>query len=350
MWKVVHALILVGIFGCSTITNLPTIDEEKARIEAKLQRISSFKKDLEYSRRLHDVSFSILKSNVLLCADKTRKKVGIEWRSLDFFKDKDWKETARGEFGIGNRLTVISVAKDSPAEVAGLLYGDRVVGINNADIGSGKKAQKKFLKLLRKYENHESVMFNIEREGAKQDIEIEPVLCVDYSVSLTRGSGVNAWADGKGIVVTTGMMDFVDNDDDLALVIGHELAHNTCGHIKKKKGNIFLGTLLGTIATVGVGIDMRETGMLAGAQMFSQSFEAEADYVGVYFASRAGFDANNAASLWRRMGESHPYAINLKGSSHPSTAKRFLAIKATVEEINLKKEKGLMLIPNPKKN
>ena len=229
------------------------------------------------------------------------------------------------------------------------MTGDRIVGVNNTDVGIGKKAKKKFLKLMKKYKHHESIVLNVERKSEKLDVEVRSVPCGDYSVNLIRDSAVNAWADGKGVRVTTGMMNFVKSDDDLALVVGHELAHNTCGHIKKKKANILLGTILGSIATYGTGIDMTKDFAEAGALTFSQAFESEADYVGTYFASRAGFNADNAASLWRRMGEAHPGAINLKGSSHPSTAYRFLAIKKAVEEINQKKAEGLMLIPNPKK-
>ena len=347
----VFVLLTFLVFGgCSTTTNIPRIDEEKAKIEARLQRISAFEMSLEHTRKLENVSFPILRSNVSLCGDKTKETIGIVFITLDHFKDDGWKETAREEFGIGERLTIIAVAEGSPAHNAGLLVGDRIDGVNRTLLGTGKKAAKKFSELMRKYKYHKSVVLNIEREGKKQDITVEPVLQCDYRVDISSDNSVNAWANGHGVLITTGMMRFVESDDDLALIVGHELAHNTCGHIKKKKGNILLGRILGSVITYGSGIDLRETGALAGAQAFSQSFEAEADYVGTYFTSRAGFDANKAASLWRRMGEAHPGAIYLKGSSHPSTAKRFLAIKKTVEEINRKKEKGLLLIPNPKKN
>ena len=90
---------------------------------------------------------------------------------------------------------------------------------------------------------------------------------------------------------------------------------------------------------------MTNLGAEAGAAAFSQEFESEADYVGVYHAARAGFDVSNAATMWRRMGTKNPRSISLLGTTHPSTAKRYLAIEKAVQEIELKRQAGLPLVP-----
>ncbi len=154
--------------------------------------------------------------------------------------------------------------------------------------------------------------------------------------------------DGNGIYVTTGMLRFARSDDELALVIGHELAHNTRGHIAAKMGNMLLGSLLGAGLSVATGVNVTDIGTRAGADAFSQEFEAEADYVGVYHAARAGYDIASAASFWRKLGAEHPQAINLQGSTHPSTARRYLAVEKAVEEFQRKKAAGLPLVPEEK--
>jgi len=51
---------------------------------------------------------------------------------------------------------------------------------------------------------------------------------------------------------------------------------------------------------------------------FSQDFEAEADYVGLYHAARAGYDIENAPYIWRRFAASDPRGIDAVGGSHPA--------------------------------
>ena len=105
------------------------------------------------------------------------------------------------------------------------------------------------------------------------------------------------------------------------------------------------GALVGAALGVMIGVDMTNTGAEIGGLAFSQDFEAEADYVGVYHAARAGVDVSSAATLWRRLAIENPAAIDLLGSTHPSTAKRFLAIEAAMAEIEAKRAAGLPLVP-----
>ena len=107
---------------------------------------------------------------------------------------------------------------------------------------------------------------------------------------------------------------------------------------------------MGAAVSVLSGVDVTDFGAQTGARAFSQDFEAEADYVGVYHAGRAGYDVRKAASFWRRLGASHPAAIHLAGSTHPSTAKRFLALEQAVAEFERKREKGLPLLPDERAN
>ena len=82
------------------------------------------------------------------------------------------------------------------------------------------------------------------------------------------------------------------------------------------------------------------------AQIFSHEYELEADYAGVYYAARAGYNVDRAADFWRRMAVEHPPSIDFRGISHPSTAVRFLALEEVVEEIKEKTALGSPVIPN----
>lgn len=84
-----------------------------------------------------------------------------------------------------------------------------------------------------------------------------------------------------------------------------------------------------------------------GAASCSVEFEEEADYVGMYYMERAGYDSDGVADFWRRMAIEHPASIEHR-QSHPTTPERFLAIEKTAAEIDTKRAAGAALLPNYK--
>jgi predicted Zn-dependent protease len=142
------------------------------------------------------------------------------------------------------------------------------------------------------------------------------------------------------------MLKLVENDDELALVLGHELAHDAMGHAAKQMQNARMGMLGGAlldIAAAAAGANTQgeftKLGGQMGARAFSQDFESEADYVGVYFMVRAGYNPKGVEQVWRRMAAENPTAINL-GLSHPTTPARYLTIANTRTEIEAKQSSG----------
>jgi predicted Zn-dependent protease len=81
---------------------------------------------------------------------------------------------------------------------------------------------------------------------------------------------------------------------------------------------------------------------------YSQDFESEADYVGMYFMRRAGFDIDDVEAVWRRMAVEHPESIRL-AYTHPTTAERFLVLARTRDEIRTKEASGEPLVPNTRR-
>jgi predicted Zn-dependent protease len=88
-----------------------------------------------------------------------------------------------------------------------------------------------------------------------------------------------------------------------------------------------------------------DTGGDVGAAMFSRQFEAEADYVGLYFVERAGYSIGGVEEFWRRMAVDHPRGIRF-AYTHPTTAERFLGLAAARDEILAKRAAGQPLTPN----
>jgi predicted Zn-dependent protease len=133
----------------------------------------------------------------------------------------------------------------------------------------------------------------------------------------------------------------VANDDQLATVIGHEVAHTAARHAAERQSTT-------TLAQVGLGVAgvAAGDGQLAqaigqfggaGAQLgillpFSRRHELEADRLGVEYMQRAGFRPSEAVALWRTMaaqGGSRPPQF---ASTHPSEQTRIAALEAYIRE------------------
>ena len=341
--KAIAICAVVIVTACAPTSKYPEIDAALAEEEAHRQRLQTVEAYVNNVNRLADVSYPILKENTLFCGELVKAYRGIVPFTLDV-AERDWRGAYRERFGITNAISVLGVTDGSPADLAGLEYGDRIVGVDGEDIGTGEVAYHRLFDIFQE-DNHQAIAFTIERGGEKRELIIGAATVCSHPVQLVYDDSVNAWADGLGIHITTGMMRFAADDDELAFVIGHELAHNTRRHIEMQMANRAIGSVLGAVLSVAVGVNVTQIGADAGTMAFSQEFEAEADYVGIYHAARAGYDVTDAAEFWRRMAEAHPSAINLVGSTHPSTAKRYLAVKTAAEEIAAKREAGQPLIP-----
>lgn len=153
-------------------------------------------------------------------------------------------------------------------------------------------------------------------------------------VLLADQAAINAAATFGWVMVSNGMMDFVRSDDELAMIVGHELAHLTEGHVSRGATNavlLQLGQALAEAALPGSGL---ATGVVGRMFMnhFSQSQELEADRVGMAFAVRAGYDPAAGESVMRRMAVEVPASATAHFfSSHPSSIERATALRRLAE-------------------
>ncbi|MEO8561673.1 MAG: M48 family metalloprotease [bacterium] len=178
-------------------------------------------------------------------------------------------------------------------------------------------------------------------------------LCA-FAVTVQRDDAVNASADGRTIVLSSALLRFA-NDDELSVVLAHELAHNAMRHMDAVKKNAMAGGLLGAVADLAIaaagggntGGQLAKQGAAAGAMAFSQDFEREADYVGLYILAWAGQPTDNAAQLWRRLAIEHPAEITF-ATTHPTTAERFVRLEQWQGEINRKIVSGSAFGPDVK--
>lgn len=172
-----------------------------------------------------------------------------------------------------------------------------------------------------------------------------------FGFKLVEDSSINAFADGKNITITTGIIAFADSDDAVASILAHEYAHNVLGHVASTQHNMTLGSLGGALAEQLLqsrGIEMGNLSDLGSqfAQMrYSKAFEQEADHVGLYIAKRADYNLDSMPAIWRRMAASNSRGI-YTASTHPTYPERYIAMQQTINEIRSKEKNGEPLLPS----
>jgi len=144
---------------------------------------------------------------------------------------------------------------------------------------------------------------------------------------------------GGQIGVNTGLLAMVENDDQLAAVLGHEIAHMTSNHAAERYSQTAATQLLlsGAGSALGGGDLARGVASLGGvgAQLgvllpFSRRHELEADRLGVDYMARAGYRPSEAVTLWNNMAAGRGAGGGAGGmmSTHPSDAERIAALQA----------------------
>ncbi len=342
------------LVACAAPTTRPVeIDKKAEDAEALLQRELAFEGFLEDELRIKRVAQPILLSATELCKDKTRYDSGATFTSAGAY-GKDFEPVVTKFLGIqGNELGLLHVIPGSPADLAGLKRGDRLISVNGFVIPDTKEAPAELGKRALEWLKNPAPLVTVYARKAASGLQtaqavVTPVKACDFPAFLVMQESLNAYADGKAIAIFRGMLRFA-NDNELAIVIGHELAHNFMGHIEAGQRNNVLGTIAEIIAA-SRGIPTQGALGSAIALAFSPAFEAEADYVGLYVLARAGIAIQDAPKFWRRMAAANPAGISQRGmiASHPATSARFVALEKTVQEIEAKRAAGQPLVPELK--
>jgi predicted Zn-dependent protease len=154
-----------------------------------------------------------------------------------------------------------------------------------------------------------------------------------WQVTLFDDDSANAFAlPGGKIGVHTGLLDVAENQDQLATVIGHEVAHVLEHHANARASNQLAAGMAITFGAVALGETQEEQRALAqvfglGAQFgalmpFSRSHESDADLLGLDLMADAGFDPRESVDLWQNMAAASQGQPVEWLSTHPSHGTR----------------------------
>jgi predicted Zn-dependent protease len=166
-----------------------------------------------------------------------------------------------------------------------------------------------------------------------------------WEVNLIGSNQVNAFCmPGGKIAFYSGILQQLRlTDDEVAMVMGHEIAHALREHARERMGKSVATNGVARIGSALVasffGLDPRLTDAAAGGIAhlatleFSREDESEADLVGMELAARAGFDPRAGVTLWQKMGAASKGAPPQWLSTHPSGQSRIADIQANLPKV-----------------
>lgn len=236
------------------------------------------------------------------------------------------RNPVRAALGLRSAPTIVAVEPGSAAAGAGAQVGDEIVAIDGHALppASGRASRARQDGIERDM-THGGTAVTVERAGRMATLRLMPEQGCASEFLIGRERGLRAASsDGARVTVSAEIVDFAASDDELALVLAHEFAHNILGHNK------------GYPAQRIAGEDRSGNN--------TRSREREADRWALYLMARAGYDVNVAPAFWRRWGPKTGFGI-LSDGTHPDWRDRAARAEAEIALIKTQQAAGQVPVP-----
>ena len=258
--------------------------------------------------RLASIAYRIGTATADNCPDP-QMMTGLLLHDLSNYDPGDRWAVSRA-FQLQSGFGVIRIVPGSAADRAGLRIDDEIVGVNGLSVEDPSAVNQPrksygrvdaFINALQFVLHRGPAQLVVRRNGSLMRTRLTGALGCGGETALVNSNRSNAWSDGRRVVVTTGMMRLAHNDDELAFVIAHEMAHNMLGHAQASSRSIF-----------GLGSGEKRQ-------------ELAADYDAVWLMTAAGYRAEGSISFLRTIRRRFWLNLSL---DHPSFGSRLRTVAA----------------------
>lgn len=268
--------------------------------------------------RMAGIAYRLTTANAALCRDLAPTP-GWAIHGIGQY-DPSLRDDARAVFGFETPVAVEAVVPGGPAARAGIRAGDSLVAIDGAAVGGSATVRAAssvdrdaVSARIAALPPARAMSVTVVRDGAARTVAVPPSPGCRSNFEVLLGPKMTATADGA--IVQLGVRFFERyTDDEIAVVVGHELAHNILHHRERLDAAKVSRGLLSEVGRSG--------------RLFRRT-EDDADLLGLYLIRNAGYDPTNAVRFWREHGGDVDGGL-FRSRTHASSKAR---AKALADEI-----------------
>jgi beta-barrel assembly-enhancing protease len=286
----------------------PAIDEDLGVIRAQDELIAR-------------VGYRLVTANAGMCERKTPAS-GLVLHGLEQYKGA-YSADARRFFGLGEEPAILAVVPKSPAESAGIRPGDGLTAINGRPVPAARSGGKPFDRMAAVLDQFDAalaagpVILDLVRAGTPVQARLTgtPACATRFQVKLSEK--MNAAADGHYVEVNSGFLPEFENEDELAAIVAHELAHNILRH---------------RAVLDAQGVSRGIFGRFGRSARRIRETEISADRYSLTLMANAGYRPQAAAEFWRRFEKEHSRGI-FADATHLNGRRRADMLAAAAAEL-----------------
>ena len=237
-------------------------------------------------------------------------------------------------FGLGDAPGVLALAAGGAAERAGLRLDDALLAADNVPLPRTRSGSagtfsptEAIISALEVAFADGAAALSIRRGGETMVLNVPADRGCASRFQVVPSRRMDAKADGRYVQLTSAMIEFTQDDDELAALVAHELSHNILRHRVRLNA---AGVQRGFLAPFG-----------RNGRLFRQ-VELEADRLAVHLMARAGYDPGAAVRLWTRQSRSD---ARLFAGTHPDWPLRIQAMQAEITAIAAARARGEVAVP-----
>lgn len=341
------AVSLALLSACSTISTAPAPGAATPSASKELPRDTAdprLSALLSSQDRVYRVAAPLITKNAPLCKGASRPILGFTAKNK-YSYPPELTRAVEGTLKLDDGLQVMQVLDGSGAMRAGIRRGDQLQSLQEQPLPRGAQAENEAARIIGPLlKNATEIRVGLERNGKPLTLQVPLTQACAFAIEVGHAPHVNAYDDGRRIMVTQGMLDFLTADDELAAIIAREIAHNVQKHAATMK---LAATQAGIIdALLPLSPDLKPFAGSAGLRAMDDKLDQEADRIALYMLARAGYAPDAAQRALQKLAQSYPASVtNGYTAQHPWTDERAALMRATLAEIRQKQAAKKVLVP-----
>ena len=294
--------------------------------------------------RVYRVAAPLITKNAPLCKAASRPILGFTAKNK-YSYPPELTRAVEGTLKLDDGLQVMQVLDGSGAMRAGLRRGDLLQTLQDQPLPRGAQAENEAARIVGPLlKNTAEIQVGLLRNGKPMTLQVPLTQACAFAIDVGHAPHVNAYDDGRRIMLTQGMLDFLTSDDELAAILAREIAHNVQKHAATMKLAATMGGIIDALLPLAP--DLKPFAGSAGLRAFDDKLDQEADRIALYLLARAGYAPDAAQRTLQKLAQAYPASVtNSYTALHPWTEERAALMRTTLTEIRQKQAAKKILVP-----